>query len=372
MLKELDLHITNRCTSSCLYCCFESNRLKLNEFSYSQICKILKEANGLGCTDVHITGGEPLIREDILDIVAFANSLDFHIRMQTNGSLLSKKMAIALYDAGLKSIMISLDSFNQETHEKMRGQGTFLSTLLAIRIALEAKLNVRINSVLTKVNKSEIFDTIEFVRKLGIKNYSAFYFSPIGSGRSISNEWIPPEEYLQFWNGLQKLIKNSYNLHDMNIIIEKGYANWVEAKKIDVSNFTGCGGGCLNTYNNKDYIIIRCDGNMYPCIMALEHSPLGNINLNSLSNIYANSEIWETLTLTGASECGICQNKIICGEGCRYYPHLINKSSEHDDRCIVNRVVPLCPIMKYNSLNNSLGGSSDDVMVENEENKYDK
>lgn len=365
MLKELDLHITNRCTLSCSYCCFSSGRLHLPELTLDIILGVLNEAKAMGCEHLHITGGEPLLRKDIFKIIRYASDLGLSVRLQTNGSMLSVDLLEKLSYAGLKSLMISLDSWNQETHDLLRGTDSHKKAVQAIKSAVAFPFNIRVNSVITKINYNEIYETIKYVKNMGIKSYSAFYFSPLGCGRQLKEHWIPPEEYYNYFSKLNEKIHNTVELNQMNIVIEKGYAGWEEAKEINISSFTGCGGGCMNTYSNRDYLILRCDGNVYPCIMAIDRNPLGNIHEKPLKEIRAQSAEWESLKLVGDEECSKCEHNSVCGEGCRYYPIYVNgEKYTHDMRCIKEVLVPLCPIMKYNLVNHKLGGSSDDVMVE--------
>lgn len=326
---------------------------------------MLEQAKKMGCTHLHLTGGEPLLRDDIVQVVRFASNLQLELRMQTNGELLTNDIAIALNNAGLRSVMISIDSWNPQTHNSLRGKGTHEKTITAIKTALSARLHVRLNSVITKHNCSEIFNTIIFAKSLGVRDYSAFYFSPIGSGRTMLSDWMSQEDYYLFWCNLKKALHQTNGLDNMNIVIEKGYADWKEAESIDTSSFNGCGGGCLNTYTKRDYLIVRCDGNVYPCILAIDGKPLGNIHEQRLEEIYSSSEIWDTMRPHGDEDCMGCRHYKLCGEGCRFYPSFNNqKKINHDWRCVYGKLVPLCPIMKYNTLNDSLGGSSDDVMVD--------
>ena len=364
MLNELDLHITNRCTISCDYCCFNSNRLKLEELSTDELKSVMDQAKALGCRHVHFTGGEPLIRDDICQLISYADSNGFEVRLQTNGMLLDEKMAEKLICSGLKSIMISLDSVIPEIHDEIRGKGSWHAAIKAIQTASRLGLKTRVNSVLTKLNMGTVVDTALFLHNMGIRDYSAFYFSPIGAGRHINNNaWIPPKDYYAVWNDIQDRFSQYNALKDMNIIIEKGYASWSEAKNINVKGFTGCGGGCVNTYNNRDYVIVRCDGNVYPCIMAIEETPLGNVRQQSLSYIINNSNVWKMLLPSVSDKCQGCEHYELCGGGCRFYPNKSNNNS-NDFRCVYHELVPLCPIMKYNSKNSLLGGSSDDVSTE--------
>jgi len=334
--------------------------LALTELGTEEFKNLISQAIEMGCKHIHFTGGEPLMRDDIIELIHFASANHVDIRMQTNGKLLDLKKAKMLKMAGLNSVMISLDSVSPQIHDANRGKGTWDSAVSAIKTALAVFDQVRVNSVLTKMNMDTIFDTIHFVKSLGVMNYSAFYFSPIGSGRTRQDVWIPPKEYLDFWKKLQQRIGSDSSLSQMNIIIEKAYADWNEAKEIDVSGFTGCGGGCLNTYYNRDYLIVRCDGNVYPCILSIDSEPLGNIRNDSLEYIHKNSKIWDRLLPITSRRCKQeCEHYALCGGGCRYYP--LN-NFEEDKRCIFNELVPLCPIMKYNSKNQTLGGSSEDVM----------
>lgn len=68
---------------------------------------------------------------------------------------------------------------------------------------------------------NSIFETAKYVKSLGVKDYSAFYFSPIGCGKDRRDLWIPPIEYFRYWNNLQRKIESEKSLCDMNIVIEK-------------------------------------------------------------------------------------------------------------------------------------------------------
>ena len=214
---------------------------------------------------------------------------------------------------------------------------------------------------MTKVNWLRIHQTAHFVRQLGIATYSAFYFSPIGCGAGVHEAWIEPNTYMDYWRKLTQDLRQDPALAGMDIVIEKGYASWEEAQAMDISAFTGCGGGCQHTYARRDYLIVRCDGSVFPCIMGIDGEPLGNIHQQSLGDIYHFSSHWESLKPRKDPFCDGCEHYTLCNEGCRYYPQT---EVCHDIRCMRGKIVPLCPIMKYNSRNDSLGGSSDDVLQE--------
>ena len=96
--------------------------------------------------------------------------------------------------------------------------------------------------------------------------------------------------------------------------------------------------------------------------MAIDSEPLGNVRSNSLMDIKNNSKVWDFMIKYNDIECENCEHKKVCNGGCRYYPS--TEKEKKDIRCNYNKIVPLCPIMKYNFKNNKIGGSSEDVMVD--------
>lgn len=88
-LPKLDLNITNRCNFRCIHCCFNSGETTLPEFSFEKIKEILKEFKTLGGERIDITGGEPLLRSDLPEIIKLGKDLNLKIELVTNGSLLT-------------------------------------------------------------------------------------------------------------------------------------------------------------------------------------------------------------------------------------------------------------------------------------------
>ena len=93
MLNEVDLHITNRCNCQCKICCYTSNERSLKEMATGEAFQVIDAALKLGCSELHISGGEPLLRTDIVDICSYAIGRGLQLRLQTNGKLFSEDMA---------------------------------------------------------------------------------------------------------------------------------------------------------------------------------------------------------------------------------------------------------------------------------------
>ncbi len=134
--------------------------------------EILSELAGLGCRKVHLTGGEPLLRAGVPELVAHASALGIRPTMTTNGTLVDKEKARALVQAGLRGVNVSLDAPERKVHEAVRGvEGAWKKTVRAIelfrRYAHKGKLTLRINTVVSPLNYKTLAGLPDFVAGLG-------------------------------------------------------------------------------------------------------------------------------------------------------------------------------------------------------------
>ncbi len=171
--KKLRISVTDRCNLRCLYCMPTDNTKWFNRseiLTFEEIERITRIFVRLGVEKIRITGGEPLVRSDIEDLVTKLSRIVGlkSINMTTNGILLAEK-AISLKKAGLSSVNISLDTFKSETFKTINGAGQIDSVLASIEAACRAGLQVKINTVIMKgLNDDEILDFAQFARNSGI------------------------------------------------------------------------------------------------------------------------------------------------------------------------------------------------------------
>ena len=168
----LRVSVTERCNFRCQYCMPEkpfSWVPKENLLSYEDLFKFIKASIDEGIKKVRITGGEPLLREelDVFIKMIFDYKNDIDLALTTNGYLLSK-VAQKLKDAGLKRINISLDSLNPATAAKMAQKDVLEKVLEGIQKASDVGLKIKINCVPVKgVNDNDILDVLEFCKTKG-------------------------------------------------------------------------------------------------------------------------------------------------------------------------------------------------------------
>ena len=163
-VTNLRISLTSRCNLSCIYCHAEGEKNPEAEMSTDEIIAIMQTAAKFGIRSIKFTGGEPLIRPDILQIVR-AVPKGIEASITTNGILLAD-MAADLKAAGLRRVNVSLDSLNPETYKKITGSDRLGEVLAGIDAALKVGLTpVKLNMVvLAGINDNEIDDFLAYVR----------------------------------------------------------------------------------------------------------------------------------------------------------------------------------------------------------------
>ena len=168
-LISLRISITNRCNVKCFYCHHDGIVPQNYEMTSDEMQRIVKVAKEIGIEKIRLSGGEPLIRDDIVDIVTKISSIGFRdISLTTNGVLLGK-YAEALYNAGLTRVNVSFDTLNPETYKFITKRDYMELAKKGIEKAVKSGLNpVKVNMVVMKgVNDSEIWDMFEFCKDTG-------------------------------------------------------------------------------------------------------------------------------------------------------------------------------------------------------------
>ncbi|KAA0546914.1 GTP 3',8-cyclase MoaA [Bacillus sp. BGMRC 2118] len=200
-LRDLRISVTDKCNFRCTYCMpaeiFGPDYpfLKRDELlSFEELERVTRLfVENLGVQKVRITGGEPLMRKNLSELISKINAIQGveDIAMTTNGSLLPK-YAKELKDAGLKRVSISLDSLHDEIFGRINGRGISVQTVVdGIDAAAEAGLQVKINMVVKKgMNENEIIPMAKFFRERGhILRY--IEFMDVGN----TNQWKLDDVY---------------------------------------------------------------------------------------------------------------------------------------------------------------------------------
>lgn len=163
-VSNIRISLTPRCNLNCIYCHREGEVKSEKELSKEEIAEILRVAAKFGIRSVKFTGGEPLLREDIIDIIRSVPP-GMESSLTTNGTILAR-YAQDLKAAGMKRVNVSLDSVNHETYKKITGRDDLDKVFEGISAALDAGLTpIKINMVVLKgINDHEIDDFLAYIR----------------------------------------------------------------------------------------------------------------------------------------------------------------------------------------------------------------
>jgi cyclic pyranopterin phosphate synthase len=262
-LLNLRISITQRCNNRCAYCHREGEVQRANRsaelMSVDEIVRMAKVAVDLGIARIKLTGGEPLMRKDLPEIVsgisAIAGLRD--LSLTTNGLLLGGGMAKKLRECGLKRVNISLPSLNPETYHKLTG-GKLEVALEGVKAAIEAGFcPVKLNMVVLKdVNVNDVPDLIEYAGKMGVV-LQLIELDPVNVGNQYYTEHhrsLDEQETMLKTHAIS--VEKRFFMHN-RLIYHLPNATVEVVKPIENTDF------CMHCTRMR----ITSDGKLKPCLM---------------------------------------------------------------------------------------------------------
>ena len=319
-LQLLAVNLTKRCNLACAHCYLDANTQKngaANEVTGQEICAVLDEVAQLDYgTMIVLTGGEPLMRPDLEDIIAHGAGLGLPMVVGTNGMMLTDQRTRSLKEAGVLGLGISVDSLDPGIHDRFRGMaGAWSKTMAGIDACKRHGLTFQIHFSITKDNSDELADMISFAQASGAKVLNVFFLVCTGRGESVSN--ITPRRYEEV---LDELI-DAQKCHPDLIIRPRCAPHFKRIAhqrnpESPLNRISGQeGDGCIA---GTHYCRITPTGGVTAC----PYIPIeaGNIRQQSFDEIWqsaANFQRFREPVLQGA--CGVCEYRKLCG-GCRARP----------------------------------------------------
>jgi radical SAM protein with 4Fe4S-binding SPASM domain len=257
LLTRLDIELTERCNNNCIHCYInlpaDDLTARDRELSASEIKAILTEAASLGCLTVRFTGGEPLLREDFVEVYLFARKLGIKVLLSTNATLISPYLAdLFVRIPPLERIGISVYGMKRSSYEAVtRTPGSFEAAWRGINLLLEKKIPFVVKNALLPPNKEEVVKFEEWSTTIpwmnGSLSYAMFFDLRCRRDSEEKNRYIKtlrlsPEE------GLKVLTrkKNQYS-REMAEFCKK-FTRPAGATLFSCG--AGIGGGCIDAYGH--------------------------------------------------------------------------------------------------------------------------
>lgn len=174
-LKAINFLVSSKCNLHCKMCDYPDGNIHRKELTYNQIQELILNALILGLKRLDLSGGEPMMRKDIYDIISFANSQDIRTLLVTNGTMIGEQEALKLVDSGISAVIISLEGF-EEINDFVRGIGNYKKAINAIKCLKKhrEKLDyINVGITISKLNYKELFDFTKYlIEEIGVDSIS--------------------------------------------------------------------------------------------------------------------------------------------------------------------------------------------------------
>ena len=292
--------------------------------------------------DMHIpifvfTGGDPLKRPDVYDLIRYAASKDVKVALTPSATpLLNREAIFKLKEAGLVRLGISLDGSTPEIHDTFRGlPGAWARTIQAIEWAGEAGIPIQVHTTISRHNAHDLDSLVTLFEKLSIVMWNVFFLVPVGRGQL--DDLLSGEDFERVFAKIYELslranfqIKTTEAMHYRRYLLQHN----LEEKKLGHGH-PGARPAAVAEYDpgapkadaltrnhswatrrvndGKGFMFISHVGNVYPSGFLPIHA--GNVRETPLADIYRNAPIFKALRDTKRLEgkCGACEYKEICG-----------------------------------------------------------
>jgi heme b synthase len=313
--------ITRSCNLSCAHCRAAAEfGHYAGELSLDEIKAVVDDIVTITNPIIILTGGEPLMRPDIWEIVDYCHDKGAMPVIGTNATLITDEIATEMAAHRIPRISVSLDFPTAPEHDEFRGEpGCFEQSVAGIKMAQAHGVGVQVNMTVTTLNAGRIEEMLELCEELDVDAFHIFMLVPTGRGADLLEKELPPEEYervLAWAYEAQKTsdihFKPTDAPHYYRIIRQKAKE---EGKKVTREEYgldamtRGCLGGIT-------FCFISHVGDVQPC--GYFDMQLGNVKEQPFSRIWTESKVFNELRdyslLKG--KCGACEYKAVCG-GCR-------------------------------------------------------
>jgi radical SAM protein with 4Fe4S-binding SPASM domain len=325
---------TRYCTNNCLYCSFSTAPKVPREVGTEDGIRIVDQIYDFGASWFGISGGEPLLRKDIFEIVAHARKIGLDVSMITNGFFVDGKNLENLVRNEVHTA-ISLDG-TEKSNDALRGRGAYAKAIAAMeKLSKEGMLDCFVTT-LTKLNYRDVEHVVDLADRYGAKMAVFHNFVPVGRAEQNLELAPTPEQYEWVWNKLYDLMLEYKGKTEVNVYCpffariakERGlpdFQDWYENYFL---------GRC--TFNGR-YLGITENGDVRQCGFN-EGFRLGNIRDKTLKEFWNDSNESELSIMLSDKDnlkgkCGVCEYREICG-GCRTRAQVITGDIfESDPAC---------------------------------------
>lgn len=321
---------TQACDLACLHCRASARPWRESgELSTEEAMRLMDTVRSFGHPLFVLTGGDPLKREDTVDLVEYGRRIGLRVALTPSGTpLMTREVLQRLHDAGLARLAVSLDGSCAEIHDHFRGvAGSFDWSVRMLREAREIGLSTQINTTISRHNVGDLEPLMGLMGKLGISLWSVFFIVP--TGRARASDLATAEEFEHVFNRLYDLsktapfdIKTTAAPHYRRVVMQRQVAERRGGTRSEPASplTTGLGfslpdgvGRAKGVNDGNGFLFVSHLGEIYPS--GFLPVSAGNVRTDDLVDAYRGSDLFRTLRDPDRLEgkCGVCEFRTVCG-----------------------------------------------------------
>ena len=314
--------VTSKCNLNCRHCYTLPYRFE-RDLNTSIVKKIIEEAADAGVEHIHYTGGEPLLRNDIFDILWHTIELGIDTSLFTNATLVNDEIAARLARTSV-TIYTSIDGHNREVYESIRGLGTWSKFLRGVRELVEYGLYVHMNISVTELNWMYIDKIIRKAVELGASSVSLIPAMPAGNALKF-NTYVRPEHFAK------ALIKADEVAKELGIYVSIWCSPFTPiVVKSDRILFSNCRDWNVMDLSPSGRVLI-CD------VLNIDVGRITELGVRGAWRKLRSNELIRRIENPKLEKepCKSCPIKNLCRGGCYARAYIVSRSIDMPD--------PLCP-----------------------------
>ncbi|MGA3019839.1 MAG: TIGR04053 family radical SAM/SPASM domain-containing protein [Bryobacteraceae bacterium] len=330
---------TQACDLACVHCrASAQSERNPRELTTEQGFRLLDEIRSFGEPLMVFTGGDPLKRPDLFELIRYAVKIGLRTNVTPSATpLLTAKAIEGFKEAGITRMAISLDGPDAASHDDFRGiPGTFETAMFALRYARDIGLDTQLQTTITRRNMGRLQEMADLAKEVRTRMWSLFFL--IVTGRALENDDLLAPEYEQVFEFMYELsktaafgIKTTEAMHYRRYVAQRIKA---EHGVTENESAKGVAFRTAGVSDGKGFVFVSHQGEIFPSGFL----PIsgGNVLHDSLTDVYRNSSLFKTLRDTSQREgkCGICEYQKVCGGSRSRAYALTGDYLASDPRCI--------------------------------------
>ena len=311
--------VTTACNLRCIHCHASGGKRAADELTTAEAKRLFAQlAEVSEFRMVAFTGGEPLVRGDLFELLAYSQALGFTNTLATNATLIDDAVARDLRRYGVVIGAVSLDGFDAATHDYVRNQpGAFEAALRGIRALHRAGIPLHINITAMEYNMDQLEPLMALVDELQTAILIMYQLVPVGRGRGIENAALDlsaNERLIRFMaqaqSSIRAIMEPVAGPQYWPFLLQRAGIKSGPLLRLAEVVFHGCAAG-------RGFVYIKPNGEVWPCPFV--EVSCGNVRQTPFQTIWATSPVFADLReretrLQG--RCGECEYRKLCG-GCR-------------------------------------------------------